>query len=142
MRAIVGTVFDVAVDIRRSSPTFGKWVSFELNAENQQMAWIPAGFAHGFLALSDHAEILYKTTDFWVPEHERTIIWDDRDLGIGWPVSGPRRSRRRTGAECGSVTPRSSSDGSFHRPGPPTRSTTWATDGDSPMTTGRWPGAR
>ena len=89
VRAIVGTVFDVAVDIRRSSPTFGKWVSIELSAENKQMAWIPAGFAHGFLVLSDHAELVYKTTDFWMPEQERTIIWDDRDLGIGWPVSGP-----------------------------------------------------
>jgi dTDP-4-dehydrorhamnose 3,5-epimerase len=81
-------VFDVAVDIRRSSPTFGKWVSFELSAANKRMAWIPAGFAHGFLALSEHAELLYKTTDFWDPGHERTIIWDDRDLGIAWPVSG------------------------------------------------------
>lgn len=89
VRAIAGEIFDVAVDLRRSSPTFGKWVGFVLSAENRLMAWIPAGFAHGFCVLSDHAEFLYKTTDYWYPEHERTLAWDDPDLAIPWPLSGP-----------------------------------------------------
>ena len=88
IRVIVGEVFDVAVDIRRSSPTFGKWVGFNLSAENRRMAWIPPGFAHGFLVLSEHAEVLYKTTDYWAPQFERTIIWSDRKLGITWPIQG------------------------------------------------------
>jgi dTDP-4-dehydrorhamnose 3,5-epimerase len=82
-------VFDVAVDIRRASPTFGRWVSVELSAENKKMAWVPVGFAHGFLVLSDQAQVLYKTTDFWAPEHERTLAWDDPEVGIAWPLSGP-----------------------------------------------------
>jgi dTDP-4-dehydrorhamnose 3,5-epimerase len=86
VRVLAGEVFDVAVDIRKSSPTFGKWVGFTLSAENKRMMWIPEGFAHGFLVLSDLAEFLYKTTDYWAPEHERTIIWNDSDLGIGWPL--------------------------------------------------------
>jgi dTDP-4-dehydrorhamnose 3,5-epimerase len=88
IRAIVGEVFDVAVDIRRSSPTFGKWVGFNLSAQNRRMAWIPPGFAHGFLVLSEHAEVLYKTTDYWAPQFERTIVWNDGSLGITWPIQG------------------------------------------------------
>jgi dTDP-4-dehydrorhamnose 3,5-epimerase len=88
VRVIVGAVFDVAVDIRRSSSTFGRWVGVELSAENKRMAWIPKGFAHGFLVLSEYAEFLYKTTDFWAPEYERSIAWDDPDLAIVWPIQG------------------------------------------------------
>jgi dTDP-4-dehydrorhamnose 3,5-epimerase len=88
VRVIAGAVFDVAVDIRRSSPTFGKWTGIELSAENKRMAWIPPGFAHGFLVTSDYAEFLYKTTDFWAPQFERTIAWDDPDIGIAWPLKG------------------------------------------------------
>jgi len=86
VRVIRGTVFDVAVDIRRSSPSFGQWVGLELSAENKRMMWIPEGFAHGFLVLSDVAEFLYKTTDYWAPQYERTIIWNDPDLAIAWPL--------------------------------------------------------
>jgi dTDP-4-dehydrorhamnose 3,5-epimerase len=88
VRVLQGSVFDVAVDIRRSSPTFGKWVGTELSADNKQMIWIPAGFAHGFLVTSSHAEVLYKTTDYWAPQHERTIAWNDEDVGIEWPLVG------------------------------------------------------
>jgi dTDP-4-dehydrorhamnose 3,5-epimerase len=88
VRATAGTVYDVAVDIRRGSPTFGRWVGVELSAENKRILWIPKGFAHGFLVLSEYAEFLYKTTDFWAPEHERCIAWDDRDLSIAWPIEG------------------------------------------------------
>ena len=88
VRVIAGTVFDVAVDIRRSSATFGQWAGFELSAENRRIAWVPKGFAHGFVVLSDYAEVLYKTTDFWASEHERSIAWDDPDLGITWPIEG------------------------------------------------------
>ena len=88
VRVILGEVFDVAVDIRRSSPTFGKWFGSILGAQNKRMMWIPPGFAHGFLVLSEFAEFLYKTTDYWAPEHERSIIWDDSDLAIKWPLQG------------------------------------------------------
>ena len=88
VRVIAGEVFDVAVDIRKNSPTFGKWAGFNLSADNKRMAWVPPGFAHGFLVLSDYAEFLYKTTDYWAPEHERCIAWNDPDLGIQWPLSG------------------------------------------------------
>ena len=88
IRAIVGEVFDVAIDLRRSSPSFGKWVSTNLSAENFNMLWIPPGFAHGFLVLSDVAEFVYKATDFYAPQYERCILWNDRDLGIDWPISG------------------------------------------------------
>lgn len=84
VRVIAGEVFDVAVDIRKSSPTFGKWVGETLSAENKRILWIPEGFAHGFLVLSDVAEFIYKTTDYWAPEHERTIIWNDPTLAINW----------------------------------------------------------
>lgn len=88
VRVIAGEVFDVVADIRKSSPTFGQWAGFSLSAENKRMAWIPPGFAHGFLVMSDSAEFLYKTTDYWAPEHERCIAWNDPDLGIQWPLSG------------------------------------------------------
>jgi dTDP-4-dehydrorhamnose 3,5-epimerase len=86
VRAIDGEVFDVAVDMRRASPTFGKWVGVTLSAENKRMVWVPPGFAHGFLVLSDSAEFLYKTTDFYAPEHERTLLWNDPQIGIRWPI--------------------------------------------------------
>jgi dTDP-4-dehydrorhamnose 3,5-epimerase len=86
VRVVAGEVFDVAVDIRRSSPTFGRWVGERLSAENKRMMWVPEGFAHGFLVLSETAEFLYKTTDFYAPEHERSLLWNDPALGIKWPV--------------------------------------------------------
>ena len=88
VRVISGDVFDVAVDIRRSSPTFGKWVGEYLTAENKKQMWVPPGFAHGFLVLSDDAEFLYKTTDYWAPEHERCIRWNDPVLNVQWPITG------------------------------------------------------
>lgn len=88
VRVIAGEVWDIAVDIRRSSPTFGKWVGVSLSAENKRMLWIPKGFAHGFVVLSDSAEFLYKTTDYWAPEHERCIIWNDADLAVEWKLGG------------------------------------------------------
>ncbi len=88
VRVVAGAVYDVAVDMRKSSPTFGRWAGFELSAENKLMAWIPPGFAHGFLVLSDYAEFLYKTTDYYAPEHERSLLWNDPALGIAWPLGG------------------------------------------------------
>lgn len=85
VRCVVGEVFDVAVDIRKSSPTFGQWVGVHLSAENKRQLWIPPGFAHGFLTLSEHAEFLYKTTDYWAKECEQAIIWNDPSIGIQWP---------------------------------------------------------
>ena len=80
-------MFDVAVDIRRASPTFGRWVGVELTAENQRQLWVPAGLAHGFVVLSESADFLYKTTDYYAPEHERCIAWDDPAIGIAWPLA-------------------------------------------------------
>ena len=88
VRVTQGAVFDVAVDIRRGSPTFGKWVGAHLSAENKQQLWVPAGFAHGFVTLSDTAEFLYKTTDYYAPTQERSIRWDDPTIGIRWPFEG------------------------------------------------------
>ena len=88
VRVILGSVYDVAVDIRRSSPTFGKWTANMLSAENKHTLWIPAGFAHGFLVISDYAEFLYKTTNYWSPSFERCILWNDSELDISWPLQG------------------------------------------------------
>ncbi|CAG9171880.1 dTDP-4-dehydrorhamnose 3,5-epimerase [Cupriavidus pampae] len=88
VRVVTGEVFDVAVDLRRSSPTFGKWVGVTLSAENKRQLWVPEGFAHGFVVLSDYAEFLYKTTDRWYPEHERSLLWNDGHLRIEWPIVG------------------------------------------------------
>jgi len=88
VRCVVGEVYDVAVDIRRNSPTFGRWVGAALSAENKRMMWVPAGFAHGFLVTSDYAEFLYKTTDYYAPQHERAILWNDPDLAISWSLDG------------------------------------------------------
>lgn len=88
VRVVQGVVFDVAVDIRRSSPTFGQHIGVELSAENKRMFWVPEGFAHGFVVLSDTAEFLYKTTNYWAPEFERSIAWNDPALGIKWPIQG------------------------------------------------------
>ena len=85
VRVVAGEVFDVAVDVRRSSPTFGKWAGVRLSAENKLQLWVPPGFAHGFMVLSEEADFLYKATDFYAPEHERAIIWNDPDIGIEWP---------------------------------------------------------
>lgn len=86
VRAVVGEVFDVAVDIRKSSPTFGRWVGCRLSAENKRQIWVPPGFAHGFLVVSEVAEFLYKTTDYYAPQAERCILWNDPDLAIAWPL--------------------------------------------------------
>ena len=88
VRVVVGKVFDVAVDLRRSSPRFGRWAGVELDADQKRMIWIPPGFAHGFLVLSDVADVLYKTTDFYAPQHERTVLWNDPTIGVRWPLQG------------------------------------------------------
>ncbi len=87
VRAVEGEVFDVVVDLRRSSPMFGKWVGVNLSASNKRMLWVPAGFGHGFLVLSEYAEFLYKTTDYYAPEQERCVAWNDSDIGIEWPIN-------------------------------------------------------
>ncbi|MBS1208651.1 MAG: rfbC [Proteobacteria bacterium] len=88
VRVVSGRVWDVAVDMRRSSPTFGKWQGVELTAENNRQFWVPAGFAHGFVVLSDSADFLYKTTDYYAPEHERCLAWNDPVVGVQWPLEG------------------------------------------------------
>ena len=88
LRVVIGEIFDVAVDIRRSSPTFGHWVGTFLSAQNKSQLWVPPGFAHGFYVISEWADLLYKTTDYYAPQWERTIRWDDPDLGIEWPLVG------------------------------------------------------
>jgi len=89
VRVLSGSIYDVAVDIRQGSPTFGRWVGVELSADNKRQIWIPPGLAHGFLVLSEASEVLYKTTDYYAPAHERTIRWDDPTLAIAWPLAGP-----------------------------------------------------
>jgi dTDP-4-dehydrorhamnose 3,5-epimerase len=88
VRVVAGEVFDVAVDIRKSSPHFGRWVGVTLSADNKREVWVPPGFAHGFVVTSESAEVLYKTTDYWVPEYERSILWNDPAIGIDWPLDG------------------------------------------------------
>ena len=88
VRVTAGEIYDVAVDIRRSSPTFGKWMGVVLSAANRKLCWVPPGFAHGFLVTGEHAEVQYKVTDYWAAEHERSIAWNDRDLAIAWPLEG------------------------------------------------------
>ena len=106
VRVIQGEVCDVAVDIRKSSPTFGQWFGLMLTAENKKQLWIPAGFAHGFMTLSDTAEFLYKTTDYYSPEHERSIHWNDSSIGIKWPITTTNpilSSKDNTAPEVASV---------------------------------------
>lgn len=107
LRVVQGEVFDVAVDLRRSSPTFGRWVALRMSAENQRMLYVPPGFAHGFYVLSTVADVCYKCTDFYAPEHERTLLWNDPDLNIDWPLEGEpqlsdkdRRGVPLSEAEC------------------------------------------
>ena len=88
VRVTAGAIFDVVVDMRRSSPFFGRWVGEVLSAENRRQMWVPAGFAHGFVVISDSAECQYKTTDYWAPEHERSLLWNDPALAIDWPLDG------------------------------------------------------
>jgi len=92
VRVTEGEVFDVAVDLRKKSPTFGKWVGERLSAQNKKQLWVPEGFTHGFLVLSDFAEFLYKTTNFYAPEHERSILWNDEAIAIGWPIEKEEES--------------------------------------------------
>ncbi|MGE0312623.1 MAG: dTDP-4-dehydrorhamnose 3,5-epimerase [Lautropia sp.] len=94
VRAALGTLLDVAVDLRRSAPTFGRHVAVELSADNKRQLWVPEGFAHGFVVLSEHAELLYKTTDYWYPEHDRTLAWNDPALGIDWRIDAPLLSAK------------------------------------------------
>ena len=105
VRAVVGEVFDVAVDIRKDSPTFGQWVGEILSADNKRQLWIPPGFAHGFLVMSEHAEFLYKTTDYYAPEAERCILWNDKTVAIEWPLIVPPvlSFKDSAGASFGSV---------------------------------------
>lgn len=105
VRVVQGEIFDVAVDLRNSSKTFGQWVGLILSAENKKQVWIPPGFAHGFLTLSDSAESLYKTTDYYSPEHERCIAWDDPEIGIKWPlvVEPQLSSKDRQGVTLGEI---------------------------------------
>lgn len=88
VRVTAGEIWDVAVDLRRGSASFGRWTAAALSADSRRMLWVPAGFAHGFLVLSEHAEVQYKTTDYYAPEHERTLLWNDPALAIAWPIAG------------------------------------------------------
>ena len=88
LRVVLGEIFDVAVDIRKNSPNFGKWVGYLLSAENKRQLWVPPGFAHGFFVVSETADVLYKTTDYYAPEYERSILWNDSEIGISWPING------------------------------------------------------
>jgi dTDP-4-dehydrorhamnose 3,5-epimerase len=88
VRVVSGSVFDVAVDMRRSSPTYGQWFGAELSAQNKRQVWVPPGFAHGFVVMSDTADFLYKTTDYWAPEFERSLAWNDPTVGVAWPLDG------------------------------------------------------
>ncbi|MCC4115370.1 dTDP-4-dehydrorhamnose 3,5-epimerase [Aromatoleum toluclasticum] len=104
VRVVQGEVFDVAVDLRRSSNTFGKWVGVRLSAENKRQFWVPEGFAHGFLVLSETAEFVYKTTDYYAPEHERSLLWSDSSVNIDWPIDGvPRLAAKDAAAQALSV---------------------------------------
>jgi dTDP-4-dehydrorhamnose 3,5-epimerase len=107
VRVVEGEVYDVAVDVRRSSPNFGKWVGVSLSEENHRQLWVPPGFAHGFVVLSESAQFLYKTTDYWYPEHERSIVWNDETIGIDWPIdfepmlaAKDRDGKRLAEADC------------------------------------------
>lgn len=100
VRVVEGEVFDVAVDLRRSSQTFGQWVGAYLSADNKKQFWVPEGFAHGFVVLSDTAEFLYKTTDYYAPEYERSLLWNDTSVGIDWPIeSGPKLAPKDAAAK-------------------------------------------
>lgn len=100
VRAVVGEIFDVAVDIRRGSPTYGKWVGEKLSSENKRMLYTPPGFAHGFCVLSAEAEVVYKVTEEYAPEHEAGIIWNDPDIGISWPIANPIISEKDAALPC------------------------------------------
>jgi dTDP-4-dehydrorhamnose 3,5-epimerase len=108
VRVIAGEIFDVVVDLRRTSPTFGQWVGDHLSADNRRQMWVPEGFAHGFLVLSESAEVLYKASDYWAPQDERILLWNDPDLAIDWPLGGgepvlaqkDEEGNRWRGAEC------------------------------------------
>jgi dTDP-4-dehydrorhamnose 3,5-epimerase len=100
VRVVQGSVFDVAVDLRRGSPTFAKWVGVHLSSENRKQLWVPEGFAHGFVVLSGSAECLYKTTAYYAPEHERSVLWNDPDLGIRWPIDGTPTLAAKDAAAC------------------------------------------
>lgn len=100
VRVVQGVVFDVAVDLRQSSPTFGRWVGTVLSAENRKQMWVPPGFAHGFVVLSESADFLYKTTDYWYPEHERCLLWNDPAVAIDWPIDGmPKLADKDVGGD-------------------------------------------
>jgi len=94
VRVIKGNIFDIVVDLRKSSKNFGKWISIEVSSKNQKQIWVPEGFAHGYLVISERAEVLYKTTEYWFPEFEACIKWDDKDLSIDWPVNQPILSKK------------------------------------------------
>jgi dTDP-4-dehydrorhamnose 3,5-epimerase len=102
VRVVAGEVFDVAVDVRRSSPFFGRWTGVRLSASNHRQLWVPPGFAHGFLVMSDYADFLYKTTEYWYPEWDRALAWNDPDIAVAWPLEGamPRLAAKDAAAGC------------------------------------------